>query len=326
MNKKLKLKALIIGAGQAGSFRKEGNHAASFNQCPYTELMGIVDIDPVVRKTAAKFHNVNAFSNLTEALDLNPDIIAIAIHPEVRMEYWEKIWQSTSIKTIICEKPLANSVAEAEVITKKCNSLNMRLYVNYQRRANSTYTTLRDQIVSRSRGNLQSVIVHYTHGLQANACHWLDLGLMLFGGPNWILAEASPVPSPYSDDPNATILLGYDQFHLHLLPLISPKDGFCSGDMTLTFDKERIIVPDPTMYRTKHAKRWIETSNLLEEVTIDFSIETSENDFLPFLDLVMSDIKLNRASNITSNENIQLVKLIEYAKESIRTHSRMDLD
>jgi hypothetical protein len=104
-------------------------------------------------------------------LEQYSNIVALAVHPEVREEYWNPIWQSTSIKTIICEEPLADTVANAKKIIDKCNSLGQRLYVNYQRRANATDTTLGDEMDTNSRGLLQNAIIYYTQGLKSNASH-----------------------------------------------------------------------------------------------------------------------------------------------------------
>ena len=289
-------------------------------------MIGIVDIDPTARAKAAAEYQTNAFATIDEAFLQNPDIVALAVHPEVREEYWDAIWQSTSIKTIICEKPLADTVSNAEKIINQCASLGKHVYINYQRRANPTYINLRDELASHSRGHLQNVIIHYTHGLKSNACHWIDLALMLLGKPNWVTAEMSPIPSPYLDDPNATILLGYNQFHLHLLPLISPQEGFCSGDMVLTFEKERIAIPDPTMHLAKHAKRWIEIDGLLEETKIDFDIKNFKNDFLPFLNQVINDITTGQSHFENSNDTMQSLKIIKCAQISAINHCRVELD
>jgi hypothetical protein len=116
-------------------------------------------------------------------LEQYSNIVALAVHPEVREEYWNPIWQSTSIKTIICEEPLADTVANAKKIIDKCNSLGQRLYVNYQRRANATDTTLGDEMDTNSRGLLQNAIIYYTQGLKSNASHWVDLALMVLENP-----------------------------------------------------------------------------------------------------------------------------------------------
>ena len=148
---------------------------------------------------------------------------------------------------------------------------------------------------------------------------------MMFGSPNWVSAETSPIPSPYPNDPNATILMGYDQFHLQLVPLMSPQDSFYSNDMILTFDKERISVPDPTMYQNKHIKRLVEVGGLLEEAKSDLTIVNLNNDFQPLLDLVMEDITQKRSSTISPIEELQVLKIIELAERSAIKHCRMDL-
>ena len=320
------MKGLIIGAGEAGAFRSQGNHVASFNEHPDIELVGILEVNPTKAAAVVEKYKTAVFTSIFDALLAKPDIIVFAINANIRESYWEEVWKNKAVSTIICEKPLADSVSEAERIISKSAEFNKRLYVNYQRRTNTTYKAIKNEISAGTRGRIQNVTVHYTHGLKTNACHWINLALMIFGKPVWISSEVSPIPSPYPNDLNFSILLGYHQFHMQLIPLMSPQDSFFSGDMILTFEKERIIIPDPTMYNSQHAKRWRSNNGLLEETNLNFNINKSKNDFRPFLDQVIIEIKRNETSFMKSIDEIQTLKIIELAERSSLEHRRIDLD
>ena len=317
--------AIVIGAGLAGATRAEGNHARSLARHPDTHLLGIFDIDPNAARHAAQTHGTTAVASLDEALGLAPEIVVLAIHPEHRRDAWKQIWNCSSVRHVICEKPLALSTNEAKWICDGFSQAGIPVTVNFQRRLNPTFLSLKDDIDSGRRGTLQNVLIHYTRGLRANACHWLDLMVMLFGPPQWINAEYSPISSPYEDDPNATIVLGYPTFHAELVPLMSFHEAFYTGDVDITFKHERIYIPSTTNYRAKHAKRWVANSQILEDADVDFPFVNPEDDFYPVVDMVAGLLSGQTADVPDKDRELWPARLIDLAEKSCREHRRIDV-
>ena len=321
----MKYKCIVIGAGSAGAFRVEGNHASSYQAHPLCNLVGIYDVSPNNAGKASESYGCKQFRNLKSALQCNPDIVSLALSPENRQEALKRIWKTTSIKAIFCEKPVAYTTIEALNLLKNCKDAGKRLYVNFQRRANSCFNGLRAELREHERGDLQNAIIYYTRGMWTNACHWIDLSLMLFGRPRWIMAQDSPIPSPYDDDPNVTLLMGYTSFHLHLIPLLSWDEGFYTGDLELTFEKERLFIPNSLHYQTRHLRRWKAQNKLLEEVGPEISLENIENDFFDMLDMIVLDIEEDREESVDPEESVWTTKILELADKSRKDYIRVDI-
>ena len=61
-------------------------------------------------------------------------------------------------------------------------------------------------------------------------------------------------------------------------------------------------------------------------IMLNFNINKSKNDFRPFLDQVIIEIKRNETSFMKSIDEIQTLKIIELAERSSLEHRRIDLD
>ena len=316
------LKAVVIGTGSAGAFRKEGNHAASFTAHKKCELVGVYDHDEKKAVKAAMRYSCQIFKNVENAILCNPQLVSLAIPPKERYRIFEEICKSESIQAIYCEKPLALNSKDAYRLYKLCKDTKKRLYVNFQRRCDSNFIKLKNDL-SNKRERLQNVIIFYTRGMWTNASHWIDLCLMLFGRPRSIYAQKSPIPSPYQDDSNATILLGYNKFHVHLVPLLSWEKGFYTGDIIITFDNERIYFPNPLHYSSKHIKKWVVSKQLLEESESDLKMSRCENDFISMLNMIIGDLETNSPETIDPLDSVWSIKILELAEKSIKMNKRV---
>jgi len=319
------LRSIIIGAGSAGSQRADGNHAAAFVDNPKSVLLGIFDENQDLAKAGAQQHKCKHFKTFEAALKTQPDIISLAITPLYRANYIDAACKLSSVKAIYCEKPLAYTYKEAMDTINLCRQTNKRIYINYQRHANLTYLNLRDDIERGRRGNLQTATIYYTRGMWTNACHWVDLALMLFGRPIWVFAVQSPIPSPYLDDPNATILLGYNTFTIQLVPLLSWEDGFYTGDIELIFDREKLLVPNITHYETKDTMRWIKKDKRLQQTNSNIELHTYKNDFSSMVEQIITDINTEAPESYDPEDAAWSVLLLSMAEQSIKTGQRLDV-
>jgi len=327
------LSCVVIGAGLAGAQRKDGNHAATVLENPHAKLLGIFDVDFKLSSSAAKQLGCTAFESLDQAISTDPELLIIAVHPAHRAEIFKKALGNKNIKAILCEKPLADTFEDAQSYVKSCQEAGVRLYTNYQRRGNPTYRNLKNDIDSGARGQIQNANWYYTRGMNTNACHWLDLSLMLFGNPTHITAVPSPVPSPYANDPNATLILNYKTFNVQLIPLLSWNEGFYTGDLELIFEKQKLFIPNITHYETRQAKKWVaDSTHRLQEVACDFELVSPANDFADLFEIVVSDLQNYRPGHSERSEESRpqddgalSVRLLDLAKTSLTEGKRLEV-
>lgn len=124
----LKTKTLIIiGFGYSGQrFLKAINYIIKQQKMAVC-ISGVIDSDPV--KLLKLPNDIQGFLNLEEALDkIKPDIAIISVNEFQHYNILDQLCES-SIRLIICEKPLTQSLAQAISIEKKLNgrfiSMNM---------------------------------------------------------------------------------------------------------------------------------------------------------------------------------------------------------
>jgi len=321
-----KYKGLVIGSGWSGATREEGNHADCYQTHSKCVLLGVMDISAEKAQKASLDHHCRYYPEIESALKDNPDIVSLAIHPQWRMEYLNKICEHSSVKAIFCEKPLGSSTAEAIDIVKICKKAGKFLYVNYQRRVNRTNQQLKKEFENRVRGNLQHVNFYIMRGMWTAASHYIDLGLMYFGKPDWVFAVESPIPSPYSYDKNATILLGYPQFQIHIIPLLSWDKGFYTCDQEFIFDKEKFYIPNVSFYQNEDVTHFKVEDHTLKRVSSDIKLHRDSSDYLPVLDQIVADLDKEATEEcMDPMKSVWSVKILELANRSKEEMRRIDI-
>lgn len=116
-------------------------------------------------------------------------------------------WQP---RVILCEKPLAPSIAEAEAIVAACRVRDCTLVVNYSRRWTPMLQALLNLIEPGGRlGTVTGACLRYNGGLLHNGTHWIDLLTALFG-PAASARRLEQAP-PEAGDPAESVALYWPQ-------------------------------------------------------------------------------------------------------------------
>jgi predicted dehydrogenase len=80
------------------------------------------------------------------------------------------------VRHILCEKPMARSLTEAEAMIAACDAEGVRLAINHQMRFMDQYTEVKAQLGTPELGALGSVTVAASNfGLAMNASHYFEM-------------------------------------------------------------------------------------------------------------------------------------------------------
>lgn len=143
------------------------SHAATLSAMPGLELVAVCDLVPELLddfKTAwaDELPGANTYTDYREMLaseDL--DILVVATsdnrHTDIVVDGAE-----AGVKGILCEKPLATSLEDADRMIEVCEERGVPLHVNHNRRWNPLMHMVRDEIRSGLIGKLGSIVV--SHG------------------------------------------------------------------------------------------------------------------------------------------------------------------
>ncbi|MFC4778677.1 Gfo/Idh/MocA family protein [Paenibacillus sp. GCM10023252] len=162
------------------------------------------------------------------------DIVDIVTGPETHLEFVRKA--AAAGKHILCQKPFARSVAEAEEMVQLAKQHGVRLMVTENWRWLQPFQLMKEQL---DRGAIGAVrVVRYTHtdyytprmapGVRLPqpfftemprllfyemGVHWFDAWRFLFGTPNRLFAETATV-SPYIvGEDSGIVVLGHEGFY-----------------------------------------------------------------------------------------------------------------
>jgi len=153
-----KLKVLVVGCGNMGT-----SHARAYHQLPHFEIVGLVSRGPASReKLSAELGGLPTYGDFDSALlKTNPDVVSINTYPETHAAYATKSLNAGA--HVFLEKPLANTVEEAQSIVDLATKLNKKLVIGYILRVHPAWTkfteiarTLGKPLVMRMNLNQQS--------------------------------------------------------------------------------------------------------------------------------------------------------------------------
>jgi D-apiose dehydrogenase len=138
----------LLGAGYAARIQ-----LACWQQIPGARVVGIWNRNRDRARTLAAEFDVPSFDELDDLID-HPavDAVDIATAVETHREY--ALHAATRGRHVLCQKPLAPSLTEAEVIVRGCEAAGIRLMVNENWRWRPWYRAVRDLLDRGDVGQL----------------------------------------------------------------------------------------------------------------------------------------------------------------------------
>src|SRR5699024_7185561 len=120
------VRTLVVGCGNMGS-----SHAASYHNSPDFEIVGLVSLgDSKVRLNKQLNADYPLFDNFQAALEkTKPDAVCISTYPDTHADY--AIASMEAGAHVFVEKPLADSLTEAEKVIETAKKTNKKLVVGY---------------------------------------------------------------------------------------------------------------------------------------------------------------------------------------------------
>lgn len=181
-------RVLIVGLGQVGLSYDAAlpetfvySHARACARHPALDLAGGVDASEGARALLTERYGVPAFAGVASATRaLTPDVVIIASPTATHASVLAEVLASAHPRVVLCEKPLAGSVAEGRRMVEQCAGANVALFVNYMRVVEPGALDVGRRITEEWPGPWTGV-VWYTKGFRHNASHFWSLAERWFG-------------------------------------------------------------------------------------------------------------------------------------------------
>ena len=203
------MKAAIIGVGRMGR-----RHIQVVRDVGL-KLVGVSDQSDESIKLACQEYGLSADKCFSDACALlektKPECVIVATTSPSHCAY-TCLAAETGAKYILCEKPMAVSLAECDRMIDVCRANGSRLAINHQRRFMEWYTEPKRIIESETFGGLSSVtVIAGNGGMAMQGTHYFEMfRQMVSEEPVEVSAWFSPdrVPNPRGpqfEDPAGTI-------------------------------------------------------------------------------------------------------------------------
>jgi len=152
------IRVLVVGCGNMGA-----SHARAYHKMDEFDIAGLVSRGPESRnKLSEELGGLPTFDNFYQALEeTSPDAVSINSYPDTHVEYTLKSLDAGA--HVFVEKPLAETVEEAEKIREKAEEAGKKIVIGYILRVHPAWKkfveiarTLGKPLVMRMNLNQQS--------------------------------------------------------------------------------------------------------------------------------------------------------------------------
>ncbi len=304
----------VIGCGSWGR-----NHARVYRSLPGVTLAAVVDSDESTAKEIGELHHVPYFTDLEKVLaDQDIQVVDICTptitHADIALSAIE------NGKNVLVEKPMTNTIKEAETLIRAAERKGVALTVGFVERFNPAVREasrlaaageIGDRIlahtrrVSRSPGRIGDVGV-----VKDLAIHDLDIVSHLLGGdPEYVMAVTGRIRHNFEDYANISLVYkGY-------------RNAFVETNW-LTPRKVRTL----TLTGTEGI---ISVEYITQQITIE-NDERSLQPFLPFREPLFEELKSftdhvakGTGLEVTGDDGLRALMLCEAALRSSETRQRV---
>jgi predicted dehydrogenase len=206
-------------------------HTTAFARNPKFQVLGAVDSDLRKRQEYTGRYQKPAWERLNEITqNLAPDVIVISTPTETHRKILEEVLEKTSPRLVLCEKPIADSVADAEEMCQRCLQKNIMLRVNYPRRVNASCREIKERIADGRISGPMRGVVWYSKGLVHSGSHFLNL-LEFWLGPviSHKLEQAGRILAGKDSEPD--LQLSFREAEVMFLAL--PEENFSFHEIQL---------------------------------------------------------------------------------------------
>lgn len=178
------------------------NFAAAFAAVPETEIVAVYDRGAETRADFVRcWDGVTAYDDYERMLrEVQPDLLCIATRQTLHAAQIEAA-AAAGVRGILCDKPLATSLLEADRIVAACREHAIALTFALDRRWHAAYRHLRQLIAEGIIGRVTAVQAYGVINLINHGCHWYDTALMLVGDPEplWVSGWVDDLPNEPAD-------------------------------------------------------------------------------------------------------------------------------
>lgn len=252
--------ALLVGLGQIGcgydaalqfswdqprSSAQTLTHARALACHPGFALEAGVDPSLEARQRFTRLYGAPSYAGLAswrEAFkDLSPDLVVIAVAPQLQLLLVEELLEITEPRLLLLEKPIANDLERGRALQAVCERHpQMHVAVNYIRRWLPSVQAWRRRLQAGELGQLLHGQLTYGKGLLSNGSHFVNLAEAWLGPLSLRRVIDRGMPCQGFDREASLELLAVDHGLAPLQVRSVGSAGLRAGELDLWFEGGRL--------------------------------------------------------------------------------------
>ncbi len=160
----------------------DGNHREALSNHPQVQLVAGSSRDAGRRERFTQRTNAKTYADWREMLAIEKlDIVGVASFASSHAELVIACAES-GVRAILCEKPIATRLSDAERMIAACHASGSLLVINHNRRFHAQFRELQLRIAAGELGELTGMWLQWGTGRLGNVgTHFIDAAMMLTG-------------------------------------------------------------------------------------------------------------------------------------------------
>jgi len=205
-----KIKVALIGCGNIGADEKKyggnvspGTHAGAYVKNKKVDLVAFVDNSEAQLEYAmSNFPRVQKYLDIDKMMqEMKPDLVSIATPSGLHYEHVMKVAKYKP-SVILCEKPIAYKIHEAEEMIGECKKNGVTLFINHIRHFDPLLLKWSQKVKDGVIGEVLQGNAYYYNGFYNCGTHLIDLIRMYLGDPVSVSGHYNNLTSNIKNDSN----------------------------------------------------------------------------------------------------------------------------
>ncbi len=267
-----KFRAGVIGLGRIGSTFEDDpkrihpcTHAGALAMMDDVDLVaGAARSEGSAKAFQEKWGTKKAYTDYRKMVaDEHLDIVGIATNPETHAQIVQEI-AGLGVKAILCEKPLALSLQDADAMIEACDRNGVLLMTMHNRRFNSIYRSAKELIAKGDIGEVNSVVgicqgckpsknwqSDFEGPLLHDATHLFDIMRYLFGDVQWIESDMERARPEDNVEDSAYALMRFRN-GIYATTLVNERTDYMRFEVEVQASKGKLLLLTNEAYIWKY--------------------------------------------------------------------------
>lgn len=315
-------KAGIIGLGRiAWKFEDDpkrirpASHAGALSALQGVKLVaGAARREESAIEFMKRWNTQKAYTDYKAMIDENElEIIGIATNPETHAQIVKDI-AGSGVKGILCEKPLALSLKDADEMLEACEKHKVILMTMHNRRWNGIYRKAKEMIESGEIGTVNNVVgicqgckpsknwqSEFEGPLLHDATHLFDILRFLFGDVEWLISDLERADREARVEDNAYSLMRFRN-GVYATTLVNERTDYMRFEIEIQCSKGIMVLQTNSASLMRYNESRYASG--FKELTPDvFPPVTPMNPYLEAYQELLASVRQGRNISVSTGED-----------------------